>query len=100
MRVWQNRIIDRLWWILNTKLDMGESKHKIKWFEARWLMEPTIEEVVKGAWERARDRTRPLIDLPHDVHLDLQKWDKKTLKGPKKRIHGLKKELHELGEDH
>lgn len=48
MRVWQNRIIDRLWWILNTKLDMGESKHKIKWFEARWLMEPTIEEVVKG----------------------------------------------------
>lgn len=67
-------------------------------FEAKWLQEETVEEIVKSAWERAKlaGIGPSLADRTRAVHADLHAWDRNTLKGPKKRISKLKRELEKL----
>jgi hypothetical protein len=72
------------------------SQRPSKRFEARWLSEPMVYDIVKGAWERAKASNHLLIDTLSDMHADLHEWDRTVLKGPKKRIDKLKKELEEL----
>lgn len=73
----------------------GRSKKR---FEARWLQEDTIEEMIKAAWARAKARGEgpSFSEKVHDVHEELHKWDKEVLKKPKKRMSELKKELERL----
>ena len=56
-------------------------------FEARWLAEEAVEEVVKTAWLKAV--TRGLCPKASDklaaVHKELHTWDHKVLKGPRHR---------------
>jgi hypothetical protein len=72
------------------------SMNSCKRFEARWLSEPSVHEVVKGAWERAKETSQHRIDTLAVMHSDLHEWDRRVLKGPKKRINKLKTELEEL----
>jgi hypothetical protein len=67
-------------------------------FEARWLKEETVEEVVQAAWTRARahDQGPTFMMKANQVHNDLHKWDRETLKQPVHRIKRLKKELENL----
>jgi hypothetical protein len=53
-----------------------------KWFEARWLQEDTVEEIIKTAWARAAARGEgpKLMEHVADVDEDLHKWDKEVLK--------------------
>ena len=71
----------------------------MKQFEARWLKEETLTEIVKASWERAKlaGIGPSLADRTRVVHADLHTWDHVTLKGPKRRINKLKKELDRLG---
>ena len=70
----------------------------VKKFEARWLKEETLTEIVKASWERAKlaGIGPSLADRTRAVHADLHTWDRVTLKGPKRRINKLKKELERL----
>ena len=77
---------------------IGQKQRGERRFEARWLSECTVDEIVKSAWERAKlagigpslsSRTKLVKD-------DMFIWDRDTLKGPKKRINKLKKELEKL----
>ena len=67
-------------------------------FEAKWLKEDTVEEIVKTAWEKAKlaGIGPSLAARTRAVHDDLHSWDRITLKGPKRRISKLKKELEKL----
>lgn len=69
-----------------------------KWFEARWLQEDTVEEMIKAAWARARARGEgpSFVEKIRDVHEELHKWDRDVLKKPKKRMADLKRELERL----
>lgn len=69
-----------------------------KKFEARWLQEDTVEEMVKTAWARAKARGDgpKLMEKVADVHEELHRWDKEILKGPSKRLLDLKKDLEHL----
>jgi hypothetical protein len=67
-------------------------------FEARWLAEESVNEIVKTAWEKAKLQglAPTLASRSKAVHMSLHEWDRMTLKGPKKRIDILKKELEHL----
>ena len=54
-------------------------------FEARWLQEETVNEIVKTAWKRAKlaGIGPSLADRTRAVHADLHQWDKEILGGPK-----------------
>jgi hypothetical protein len=69
-----------------------------KKFEARWLAEESVNEIVKTAWEKAKllGIAPSLAQRTSAVHSSLHEWDRTTLKGPKKRIAKLKKELEQL----
>jgi hypothetical protein len=69
-----------------------------KRFEARWLQEDTVEEMIKAAWARAKARGEGLSfsEKVNDVHEELHKWDREVLKAPAKRISDLNKELERL----
>jgi hypothetical protein len=71
---------------------------KKKRFEARWLQEDTVEEMIKTAWARAKacGQGPSFAEKVRDVHEDLHKWDKDVLKKPEKRIADLKRELERL----
>ena len=71
---------------------------RVKQFEARWLKEETVTEIVKASWEKANlaGIGPSLADRTRAVHADLHTWDRETLKGPKVRIRKLKKELERL----
>ena len=60
----------------------------IKKFEARWLKEETISEIVKASWEKAQlaGIGLTLADKTRAVHVDLHSWDREILKGPRRRI--------------
>jgi predicted RNase H-like nuclease (RuvC/YqgF family) len=77
-----------------TSLHGGRKKKR---FEARWLQEDTIEEMIKVAWARAKSRGEgpSFAEKVRDVHEDLHKWDKDVLKF-EKRIADLKRELERL----
>jgi hypothetical protein len=76
-------------------IQRGGSKKR---FEARWLQEDTVEEMIKAAWARAKARGEgpTFSEKISDVHEDLHKWDKEVLKKPKKRMADLKRELERL----
>jgi hypothetical protein len=66
---------------------MGQKPSGERKFEARWLSEATVHEIVQSAYDRAKmagigpslaDRTKAVKD-------DLYRWDRDTLKGPKKK---------------
>ena len=59
-------------------------KRCVKQFEARWLKEETVTEIVKASWERAKlaGISPSLADRMRVVHADLHTWGRVTLKGP------------------
>lgn len=67
-------------------------------FEARWLKEETVQEIVQTAWARAlaQDRGSTLMTRVNQVHSDLHRWDKEVLKKLVHRIKKLKRELERL----
>jgi hypothetical protein len=67
-------------------------------FEARWLQEDMVEEMVKSAWKRAKARGEnlSLMQKCSDVHSELHSWDKEVLRGPARRLKELKKDLEQL----
>jgi hypothetical protein len=69
-----------------------------KRFEARWLQEDLVEEMVKAAWERAKAKGQDpsLMDKVNDVHSELHTWDKEVLKDLARRLGELKKDLEQL----
>jgi len=69
-----------------------------KRFEARWLQEDTVEEMIKAAWARAKARGQgpSFSEKVNEVHEELHKRDRDVLKAPAKRISDLKKELERL----
>lgn len=69
-----------------------------KRFEARWLQEDTVEEMIKAAWARAKARGEgpSFAEKINDVHEELHKCDKEVLKKPEKRMADLKRELERL----
>jgi hypothetical protein len=69
-----------------------------KRFEARWLQEDAVEEMVKAAWERAKARGEEisLKQKVDDVHSELHVWDKTVLKAPARRLKELKRDLEQL----
>lgn len=76
---------------------IGECRY-VKRFEARWLKEETVEEMVKAAWARAAARGEgpTFMQKTADVHEELHVWDKGVLKGPTNRIKRMQKELETL----
>ena len=60
-------------------------------FEARWLSESTVDEIVKSAWERAKlaGIGPSLASRTKSVKDDMFIWDRE-------RINKLKKELEKL----
>jgi hypothetical protein len=69
-----------------------------KHFEARWLQEDTVEEMIKAAWARAKAQGEgpSFAEKVNDVHDELHKWDKEVLKSPMKRMKDLQRELERL----
>jgi hypothetical protein len=69
-----------------------------KRFEARWLQEEEIENMVKAVWERAKDRGEEvtLMQKCGDVHSELHIWDKNILKRAGKKLKELKQDLELL----
>jgi hypothetical protein len=53
-------------------------------FEARWLQEDTLEEMVKAAWkmEKAREKDPSLMHKVNGVHSKLHTWDKQIWDQP------------------
>jgi hypothetical protein len=71
---------------------LGRGKKR---FEARWLQEDTVEEMIKAAWARAKAQGEgpSFAEKVNDVHDELHKWDKEVLKSPMKRMKDLQREL-------
>jgi len=74
---------------------VGERKRQ---FEARWLSEATVNEIVCTAWERANlpGAGPTLMQKTRQVHEDLHTWDREVLKAPVRRMKKLKKELEKV----
>ena len=74
---------------------VGERKRQ---FEARWLSEATVNEIVCTAWERASlpGGGSTLMQKTRQVHEDLHTWDREVLKAPVRRLKKLKKELEKV----
>ena len=70
----------------------------VKRFEARWLKEETVEEMVKPMWARAvaRGEGSTLMQKTGQVHDELHVWDREVLKGPTNRIRKMQKDLEKL----
>ena len=65
-------------------------------FEAYWLAEETIEEIVKTVWLKALQRgLRPTAKL-ESVHRDMHLWDHRVLKEPCARLRRAQNELEDL----
>ena len=67
-------------------------------FEARWLKEETVEEIIQAAWARAvpQGSDPSLMARLRVVHNDLHIWDREVLKKPVHRMKKLKRELERL----
>lgn len=70
-------------------------ERRVKQFEARWLKEETVAEIIKASWEKAKlaGIGPSLVDRTRTVHVDLHSWDREILRGPKRRINKLRKDL-------
>uniref|UniRef100_A0A8R7RBD3 Endonuclease/exonuclease/phosphatase domain-containing protein n=1 Tax=Triticum urartu TaxID=4572 RepID=A0A8R7RBD3_TRIUA len=88
--------------ILDTKYFDGnifnQPRSRMKQFEARWLKEETVEEIVHTAWGKGKIQGigPSLAERTRAMNVDLHIWDRDILIGPKKRINKLKKELEKL----
>jgi hypothetical protein len=67
--------------------------------QARCLEEPSVEEIINAAWNKAKHADKDLMSTLVEVHDNLHKWDKHILKGPKEMIDTLKKSWRSCGED-
>jgi len=82
--------------IVNTDFLGGASEQlhmSPKRFEARWLKEETVEEIVQLAWTRASSLGHgpKLMEKANAVHADLHTWDHEVLKKLAQRMKKLKK---------
>src|SRR4051812_37030696 len=77
---------------------MAQQQKRNHMFEACWLNEGTVSEIISSAWERAKlaGIGTTLAGQTNAVLTDLHEWDRETLKSPKKRINKLKKEIEKL----
>lgn len=59
-----------------------------KQFEARWLQEELVMEIVHTAWERTKlaGAGPTLASRTRAVHAYLHQWDKHVLRGPKRHL--------------
>jgi hypothetical protein len=57
-------------------------------FEARWLCEESVENIIETAWEKAKVLRAEASLSAHtkEVHEALHLWDKEILKGPRRRL--------------
>ncbi|KAG2627072.1 hypothetical protein PVAP13_3KG226670 [Panicum virgatum] len=71
---------------------------RMRRFEARWLQEDTVEEMIEAAWAGAKSRGEipTFLEKVGVVHDELHKWDREMLKKPEKRIKELKVDLERL----
>ncbi|XP_021321426.1 uncharacterized protein LOC110437330 [Sorghum bicolor] len=69
-----------------------------KRFEAKWLKEETVQEVVQTAWARASAQGQGglLMSKLNQVQSELHEWDRKVLKKPVQRMKKLRRKLEEL----
>ena len=79
-------------------VQQGRANHSPRHFEARWLKEDTVQEVVQTAWARAiaQGRGTSFMCRVNRIHSDMHAWDKETLKKPVQRIKKLRRELENL----
>ena len=78
-------------------MEQQPRNHK-RMFEARWLNEETVNEIINSTWERAKlaGLGPSLAVRTRSVLKDLHEWDQEILKSPKKMIHKLRKDLEKL----
>jgi hypothetical protein len=87
--------------ILDTDGVMGDtvqSREGVRRFEARWLKEEIVAEIVQAAWARAaaQGQGSDLMTKVNCVHDALYVWDRDVLKKPVQRIKKLRRELENL----
>ena len=83
--------------IVETECGSGQSVNREgpRRFEARWLKEETVNEVVESAWARASAQGT-LVTKLNQVHADLHTWDMEILRKPSQQKKRLQRELQEL----
>lgn len=71
--------------------------YKMK-FDAKWLAEDTVKEIVKTAWQKAHQcgLYPSVTDKLFFVHKDLHTWDRKILKGPRACLRKAQNEFESL----
>jgi len=79
----------------------GDSMHnreRVRRFEARWLREETVTDIVQTAWARAavQGQAPDLMAKVNAVHSDLHVWDQDVLKKSFLRMKKLRRELERL----
>lgn len=62
------------------KSGVWHNKQPPRCFEARWLQEPRVEDVVKDAWEREKCNSRKIMQALEQVHGNLHHFYRKVLK--------------------
>ena len=86
--------------IVETECGSGQSVNREgpRRFQARWLKEETVEEIVQAAWARATAMGNfpKLMTKVNAVHDDLHAWDREVLKKHVQRMKKLKRELEIL----
>ncbi|VAI25253.1 hypothetical protein VPH35_086992 [Triticum aestivum] len=77
------------------------AKGRVKQFEARWLKEETVGEIIHTTWEKAKllGVGPSLAARTWAVQANLHTWDREILKGSKQRINKIKNELEKLRRD-
>ena len=77
-------------------------RQKCPFFEAQWLCEESIENIIQTTWEQAKQlhAEASLSEQTMHVHEALHKWDKEVLKGPRRRLRELQKELNKVMSGH
>ena len=77
---------------------IDHAQRGVRRFEAHWLKEETVEEMIKTAWAQAmaNGEGRSFMQKTCEVHEELHTWDQKVLKGPTYRIKKLQKELERV----
>ena len=82
---------------VDTEGDVAGDQHRQfqKQFEARWLQEENVMQLVTDAWERT-DPLAPIAVRTASVHADMHVWDREILKAPHQHLKELKAELDML----
>ena len=67
-----------------------------QFFEARWLVEETVDDVVGQAWAAANSGQGGLAQKVREVHSALHAWDRQVLKEPRHQLRRLQDELNQI----